>query len=38
MKKFIGIGVDLFKNYFQIHPLTSEGGQTRTRKPAPFDA
>ena len=26
MKKFIRIGVDLAKNYFQIHALVSEGG------------
>ncbi len=32
MKKFIRIGVDLGKNYFQVHALTSEDGQPRTRK------
>jgi transposase len=32
MTKFIRIGVDLAKNYFQIHALTSEDGQSRTRK------
>lgn len=26
MKKFIRIGVDLAKSYFQIHALESEGG------------
>ena len=32
MKKFIRIGVDLAKNYFQIHALTSADGEPRTRK------
>ena len=32
MKKFIRIGVDLAKNYFQIHALTSEHGPAVTRK------
>jgi transposase len=32
MKKFIRIGVDLAKNYFQIHALESEGGAAVTRK------
>ena len=32
MKKFIRIGVDLAKNYFQIHALVSEGGPAVTRK------
>jgi transposase len=32
MKKFIRIGVDLAKNYFQIHALESEGGPAVTRK------
>ena len=32
MKKFIRIGVDLAKNYFQIHALTSEGAPAVTRK------
>ena len=32
MKKFIRIGVDLAKNYFQIHALASEGGRAVTRK------
>jgi transposase len=32
MKKFIRIGVDLAKNYFQIHALESEGGSAVTRK------
>jgi len=32
MKKFIRIGVDLGKNFFQVHALTSEDGQPRTRK------
>jgi transposase len=32
MKKFIRIGVDLAKNYFQVHALSSEDGQPRTRK------
>jgi transposase len=32
MKKFIRIGVDLAKNYFQIHALTSADGQAKTRK------
>ena len=29
MKKFIRIGVDLAKNYFQVHALESEGGPRR---------
>ena len=32
MKKFIRIGVDLAKNYFQIHGLESESGSAVTRK------
>jgi transposase len=32
VKKFIRIGVDLAKNYFQIHGLESEGGSAVTRK------
>ena len=32
MKKFIRIGVDLAKRYFQIHALVSEGGPAVTRK------
>ena len=32
MKKFIRIGVDLAKNYFQIHALASEGAPAVTRK------
>jgi hypothetical protein len=32
MKKFIRIGVDLAKKYFQIHALVSEGGPALTRK------
>jgi transposase len=32
MKQFIRIGVDLAKNYFQIHALESEGGPAVTRK------
>ena len=32
MKKFIRIGVDLAKNYFQIYALTSEHGPVVTRK------
>jgi transposase len=32
MKKFIRIGIDLGKRYFQVHALTSEDGQTKTRK------
>jgi hypothetical protein len=32
VKKFIRIGVDLAKNYFQIHALTSEHGPAVTRK------
>ena len=32
MEKFIRIGVDLAKNYFQVHALTSEGGPALTRK------
>jgi len=32
MKKFIRIGVDLAKNYFQVHALESEGGKVASRK------
>jgi transposase len=32
MKEFIRIGVDLAKNYFQIHALESEDGHAATRK------
>ena len=32
MKKFIRIGVDLAKNYFQVHGLETEGGSAVTRK------
>jgi transposase len=32
MKEFIRIGVDLAKNYFQIHTLESEDGHAATRK------
>lgn len=32
MKQFIRIGVDLAKNYFQVHALASEGGTAVTRK------
>jgi transposase len=32
MTKFIRIGVDLAKNYFQLHARSSEDGQPRTRK------
>ena len=32
MKKFIRIGVDLAKNYFQVHALESEDGRAMTRK------
>ncbi len=32
MKKFIRIGVDLAKNYFQVHALESENGPAVTRK------
>jgi transposase len=32
MKKFIRIGVDLAKNYFQVHALESEDGRSVTRK------
>ena len=32
MKKFIRVGVDLAKNYFQIHALASEGAPAVTRK------
>lgn len=32
MKKFIRIGVDLAKNYFQVHALESEGGKVAARK------
>ena len=32
MKKFIRIGVDLAKNYFQLHALMNEGGSAMTRK------
>ena len=32
MKKFIRIGVDLAKNYFQVHALASESGLAVKRK------
>jgi len=32
VKKFIRVGVDLAKNYFQIHALASEDGTPVTRK------
>ena len=32
MQEFIRIGVDLAKNYFQIHALESEDGHAATRK------
>src|ERR1700730_11165628 len=32
MKEFIRVGVDLGKNYFQIHALASEDGRAATRK------
>ena len=32
MKQFIRIGVDLAKNYFQVHALANEGGPAVTRK------
>jgi len=32
MKQFIRIGVDLAKNYFQVHALAHEGGSAVTRK------
>jgi hypothetical protein len=32
MKEFIRIGVDLGKNYFQVHALESEDGGATTRK------
>jgi transposase len=32
MKEFIRIGVDLAKNYFQVHALESEDGRATTRK------
>jgi transposase len=32
MKKYIRIGVDLAKTYFQVHALTSENGSPVTRK------
>ena len=32
MKKFIRIGVDLAKNYFQVHALVSDVGPRVTRK------
>ena len=32
MKKFIRIGVDLAKNYFQVHALVSDVGPAVTRK------
>src|SRR5271168_23765 len=32
MKKFIRIGIDLGKNYFQIHTLGRENGEATTRK------
>lgn len=32
MKKFIRIGVDLAKNYFQVHALANDGNPAITRK------
>jgi transposase len=32
VKKFIRIGVDLAKNYFQVHALVSDVGPAVTRK------
>jgi transposase len=32
MKEFIRVGVDLGKNYFQVHALASEDGRAATRK------
>jgi transposase len=32
MKEFITVGVDLAKNYFQVHALESEDGGAATRK------
>jgi len=32
VKQFIRIGVDLAKNYFQVHALANEGGPAVTRK------
>jgi hypothetical protein len=32
MKKFIRIGIDLGKNYFQVHALERENGNATTRK------
>ena len=32
MKQFIRIGVDLAKNYFQVHAVANEGGPAVTRK------
>jgi len=32
MKQFIRVGVDLAKNYFQVHALTSESGAAVSRK------
>ena len=32
MQEFIGIGVDLAKNYFQVHALEREDGRAATRK------
>ena len=32
MEKFIRVGVDLAKNYYQVHALTSEGGLAVKRK------
>ena len=32
MEKFIRIGVDLAKNYFQVHALRSESGAAVCRK------
>ena len=32
MKQFIRIGLDLGKNYFQVHGLESESGAAMTRK------
>jgi transposase len=35
MKKFIRIGVDRGKRYFQVHALYGEEGQVITRKTKP---
>jgi transposase len=32
VKEFIRIGVDLAKNYFQVHALESADGRATTRK------